>query len=159
MDGIDFGTFLRDKRTRRGLTLSSLAEASGVSQTYITNVENGKRGAPSPEILKKLTEPLGVSYVELMVRAGYVTFDDWRHTKDGSLEDYDDWFYPEMLGFSREEWLNELVKIRSDIHHLLKMGPDEATYNGHRLTPEDKQRILDMLKVLLPQYQEPAKEK
>jgi hypothetical protein len=31
----------------------------------------------------------------------------------------------------------------------------DITYNGHPLTAQDRQRVLDMLKVMFPEYQQP----
>ncbi|WP_064202822.1 helix-turn-helix domain-containing protein [Brevibacillus brevis] len=67
----EFGKYLKALRKSKNITVKSLAELSGVSQSYLTNVENNKRGIPSPDILKKLEGPLGVPYKELMVKAGH----------------------------------------------------------------------------------------
>lgn len=71
MEAKEFGLYLRELRKAREFTLKQLADESHVSQSYITNVENNKRGIPSPDVLKKLADPLGVSYEELMIKAGY----------------------------------------------------------------------------------------
>ncbi|SDC05736.1 helix-turn-helix domain-containing protein [Shouchella lonarensis] len=67
----DFGQYLKKLRKAAGLTVNELAEKVSVSQPYISNIENGKRGAPSLKKLKKFAEPLGVSYQHLMYEAGY----------------------------------------------------------------------------------------
>jgi transcriptional regulator with XRE-family HTH domain len=69
------GQYLRELRGKR--SLREIAELTGLSHTYIADVEKGfRRGTnkplkPSPESLKKLSEALGAPYVELMVLAGY----------------------------------------------------------------------------------------
>jgi SOS-response transcriptional repressor LexA len=68
----DFGEFLLRKRKEMNLTLKDLENLSGVSNAYLSQIENGKRGIPSPEILEKLAYPLEIGYNELMRRAGYV---------------------------------------------------------------------------------------
>ncbi|MCM3573332.1 transcriptional repressor LexA [Mesobacillus subterraneus] len=70
-----FGSYLRSLREDRKFTVRGLATKSGVSAAYLSLVENGKKGIPSPEILKKLYGPLDVTYDELMERAGYITSD------------------------------------------------------------------------------------
>ncbi|MFD1776702.1 helix-turn-helix domain-containing protein [Paenibacillus rhizophilus] len=72
MNNVEFGKYLRDKRKERKLTIRQLDTYSGVSHSYISQVERGNRGVPSPDILQKLSKPLGVDYDELMVRAGYI---------------------------------------------------------------------------------------
>lgn len=71
----DFGDYIRQLRKEQKLTIRQLEEKSGVSNAYLSQIENGKRGLPSPEILKKIHDPLGVSYDELMEKAGYITPD------------------------------------------------------------------------------------
>jgi transcriptional regulator with XRE-family HTH domain len=63
---------LKDIRKKRGFTIREVADRSGVSAAYISQIENGQRGTPSPEILLKLSEGLENSYAELMKLAGYI---------------------------------------------------------------------------------------
>jgi SOS regulatory protein LexA len=68
-----FGAYLKQLRKEKGLTIRDLTKKTGVSNAYISQMETGKRGIPTPEILRKIHEPLGVGYDELMVKAGYIT--------------------------------------------------------------------------------------
>jgi SOS regulatory protein LexA len=68
-----FGAFLKQLRKNKGLTIRQLEKLSGVSNAYLSQIENGKRGMPNPEILKKIHGPLGVGYDDLMERAGYIS--------------------------------------------------------------------------------------
>ncbi|MEW4371798.1 helix-turn-helix domain-containing protein [Paenibacillus kandeliae] len=68
----NFGDFLRNLRKEKKLTVRKLAALSEVSQSYITNVENNKRGTPSPDILKKLATALETDTLTLMKEAGYI---------------------------------------------------------------------------------------
>ncbi|KHL95362.1 hypothetical protein QW71_12910 [Paenibacillus sp. IHB B 3415] len=155
MNHNEFGIFLKKQRTFKSYTVRQLAELADISPSYITNLENGKRDLPSPEVLKKLSEPLDVSFQKLMVIAGHVKYEDW-FTNKVTGEEYDELFVSDMLGFpSREEYLEELLNTRAELTHLL--NHKEPTYNGHMLTQEDRQRVLDMLKALFPEYQQPAK--
>jgi HTH-type transcriptional regulator, competence development regulator len=63
---------LRDLRKLKGYTIRELSDRSGVSAAYISQMENGSRGIPSPEVLMKLSEGLNTSYEELMEIAGYL---------------------------------------------------------------------------------------
>lgn len=73
---IEFGKFLRKLRGRR--SLREIASATGLSHTYIADVENGfRRGTnqpihPSLKTLVKLAEVYGISSLELMALAGYL---------------------------------------------------------------------------------------
>lgn len=72
---IQFEGYLRKLRKDKGLTLEKLADLTGLSRSYLSQLERGERGTdgiPSPEILKQLHEPLGVGYLELMTAAGHL---------------------------------------------------------------------------------------
>lgn len=70
---IEFGAYLKKLRKEKGLSIRRLEEMSGVSNAYLSQLENGKRGLPSPEILKKIHQPLEVGYFGLMEKAGYIS--------------------------------------------------------------------------------------
>ena len=67
-----FGDFLKDLRIRKGLKLREVEESTGVSNSYLSQVETGKRNPPHPDILKKLAKVYEVSVKELMEKAGYL---------------------------------------------------------------------------------------
>lgn len=69
-----FGAYLKRLRLERGLTLRKLDVLSGVSHAYLSQLENGKRGIPTPQTLSKIYLHLGVSYNELMEKAGHMKF-------------------------------------------------------------------------------------
>jgi len=52
-------------RKEKGLTQEKLAELSGLSQQYLSDLENGKRN-PTVVTLYELAQALGVSYLELL---------------------------------------------------------------------------------------------
>lgn len=69
----EFGVYLKKLRENQSLSTHKLAELSGVSQSYISHVESGrKKNVPSTEILKKLAKPLGVSPLDLIEKAGHL---------------------------------------------------------------------------------------
>jgi Predicted transcriptional regulators len=76
MDALEFGLYLRSLRKAKKMTIRQLELYSGVSNAYLSHIENGKRGIPNPDILKKLSPHLGVGYKELMEIAGYLDVDD-----------------------------------------------------------------------------------
>jgi transcriptional regulator with XRE-family HTH domain len=71
----EFGDFLKRLRIKRGLSLRELARRSEVSQSYLSLVERGKRGVPTPEQLLKIAPHLNVDYLELMRAAEYIKDD------------------------------------------------------------------------------------
>lgn len=71
----EFGRYLRELRESRGLSTRQVKLQSGVSNAYISLLENGERGIPSPEILEKLARVYRVPYDKLMKLAGYIKSD------------------------------------------------------------------------------------
>ena len=68
----DIGEYLRSLRERQKLSLREAAARTGVSVSYITQIENGKRKAPGPEVLKKLAPAYNVPVRDLLRAAGYL---------------------------------------------------------------------------------------
>ncbi|WP_128893732.1 helix-turn-helix domain-containing protein [Longirhabdus pacifica] len=69
---MNFYEKLKDIRKLKGYTIREVSDRSGVSSAYISQLENGNRSIPSPDILKKLSDGLNISYSELMNVAGYI---------------------------------------------------------------------------------------
>lgn len=82
MRDYSLGVKLRERRKQEGLTLTELAELTGVDTSYLGRIETGKR-FPSAHILRKLAVPLEYSEPELLKMAGYLSPDkiDERITK------------------------------------------------------------------------------
>ncbi|HFA49475.1 MAG TPA: XRE family transcriptional regulator [Bacteroidetes bacterium] len=67
----NYGEYLRSIRQQRGLTLREVEAQAGVSNAYLSQLENGKVKQPSPSNLYKLAELYNVTYEDLMERVGY----------------------------------------------------------------------------------------
>ncbi|WP_329134914.1 helix-turn-helix domain-containing protein [Streptomyces sp. NBC_01476] len=63
------GEFLREQRRGAQLSLRQLADAAGVSNPYLSQIERGLR-KPSAEILQQLAKALRISAETLYVQAG-----------------------------------------------------------------------------------------
>jgi len=61
MLGTGFGRFLREKRQSRHITLSELAENSGISTGYYSDIEYGRRNPPNRDILDRMIAALNLS--------------------------------------------------------------------------------------------------
>ena len=59
-----FGSFLREKRMARGLTLRGMAAKLDLSPVYLSNIENDRRPAPTRAYLERLEQELHLSKVE-----------------------------------------------------------------------------------------------
>ncbi|AJC56754.1 MULTISPECIES: helix-turn-helix transcriptional regulator [Streptomyces] len=76
----NLGEFLREQRRTAQLSLRQLADAAGVSNPYLSQIERGLR-KPSAEILQQLAKALRISAETLYVQAGIL---DERRSPDGA---------------------------------------------------------------------------
>lgn len=87
----NFGQFIKSKREEHGLTLSEVAEKSGISHSHLSRVESGDRNPPKAPVLKKLARSLGITYPEIMIAAGYLNKEDYElidmYQEEEKLED------------------------------------------------------------------------
>jgi transcriptional regulator with XRE-family HTH domain len=68
------GEYLREQRRNAQLSLRQLADAAGVSNPYLSQIERGLR-KPSAEILQQLAKALRISAETLYVQAGILDDD------------------------------------------------------------------------------------
>ena len=69
------GDYLREQRTEAKLSLRQLAEATGISNPYLSQIERGLR-RPSAEVLQSIAKALQISAETLFVQAGILSPDD-----------------------------------------------------------------------------------
>ena len=69
------GEYLREQRVSAQLSLRQLAEQTGVSNPYLSQIERGLR-RPSAEVLQQLAKALRISAEQLYVHAGFLEFRD-----------------------------------------------------------------------------------
>lgn len=67
-----FGEYLKQLRLKRELTLKKLANLAGLSPSYLSRIERGKRNIPNARFLNKLAPHLNLSPQEIMIAAGYL---------------------------------------------------------------------------------------
>ena len=71
----DLGAYLREQRTGAKLSLRQLAEQTGVSNPYLSQIERGLR-KPSADVLQQIAKALRISAEQLYVRAGLLSPDE-----------------------------------------------------------------------------------
>ena len=69
------GDYLKEQRTAAQLSLRQLAEQTGVSNPYLSQIERGLR-RPSAEVLQQIAKALRISAEQLYLRAGIVSPDE-----------------------------------------------------------------------------------
>lgn len=68
----ELGTYIKEKRTEKGLSIRRLAELANISHTEVKRIEDGLRKQTSPQVLRSIASALGIPYEELMTAAGYI---------------------------------------------------------------------------------------
>lgn len=124
MENNQFGQLLKKLREEKGFSITTLSKRSGVSQPYISQLENGKRN-PSPEILKKLAPSFEMNLLAFRIATGLTTLE-----KEN-----------ERLG-RKYELLKSI-----DLLALLESN-SPITYKGNEISNTDRKRITDILEAL-----------
>jgi hypothetical protein len=81
---VDFRDYLKEKCRERGISLHRLALLCDLNQIYFYQAVNKNKENPPPWVLRRAAPHLGVSYVELMIAAGYLSDDDLREWCSGA---------------------------------------------------------------------------
>lgn len=123
----ELGRFIRSKRKGKSTTLVQLAEKTGLSQPYLSQIENGKRDIPKPDIINKIASALDIDSYEMMVKAGYI--------KTG--------YKPEFEHLIQEE--KKLIEEKDILFQL--MNNERVYLDGKLLNDSDRQKILEYLKL------------
>lgn len=55
-----FGIKLREYRQKKGLTLAVMSRRLGVTEAYISQLENGRKGQPSPVLVDQICAVFGL---------------------------------------------------------------------------------------------------
>ncbi|MGW4271404.1 helix-turn-helix domain-containing protein [Streptomyces seoulensis] len=81
----NLGEYLREQRRNAQLSLRQLADAAGVSNPYLSQIERGLR-KPSAEVLQQVAKALRISAETLYVRAGILDAerDGDEHRREGA---------------------------------------------------------------------------
>lgn len=112
MKAEEFGFYIRELRTHRNLSIRQLEMYSGVSNSYLSQLENGKKNIPSPDILKKLSGPLKTPYSDLMIAAGHIDNDNSDEENfQNAISDPDLKRWHTELVYSDEDDLRKLRKM------------------------------------------------
>jgi transcriptional regulator with XRE-family HTH domain len=113
------GITVRRLRSDREFTLQALADESGVSKSYLGDIEKGRKN-PTTDVIEAIAEALGVPARELLYHA--------------ALDEDDPFFEPEQL--SLEDVAEEDVETR------------ELTRLARRIRPTDRRFLLDLARRL-----------
>jgi len=103
---------LHQARKDAGLTLDQLAEASGLSKTYLWELEHDEEGVkkPSADTLMKLVTPLQTTIADLL-GLETVQVNDQKVEVSKSLKDFCDWMKKTDRELSEDE-VRDLATMR-----------------------------------------------
>lgn len=62
---LNFGEYIKSKRLEKGISLRELASKIGISPSYMSDIEKGRRNAPNKEKVDKIAEVLFYSEEEI----------------------------------------------------------------------------------------------
>ena len=68
---IELGSYLKQAREHASLTLREVENQAGISNSYLSQIENNKIKNPSPKLLFSLAELYRIGYDFLLELAGY----------------------------------------------------------------------------------------
>jgi Predicted transcriptional regulators len=101
------GQRLREKRREKNMTLKQLAEATGLTVTYLSDVERD-RTQPSLKTLGRVAEGFGVSTTDLMVGVDLLGGETDEALPPGLRELRDDPAWRDQLN---DDWIRTLVRL------------------------------------------------
>lgn len=129
---MDLSQKIKQRRQEKGISLSKLAEISGISKAYLSQLENDVSKQPSAEILLKIASALSTTIADLLDKPVRVHAKDFGEMPDGLRELIDE--QGETLDI-REEDVKMLMSIR---------------YRGNQPeTPEDWEHILRTIRIVM----------
>lgn len=100
---MNIGEFIKKRRKENKLTLRELGEITGLSHSYLSQIESGTRNA-SPEVLEKISKALDINYTELMEFGGFL------HKKENTKETFEDIFSNYEVGKNLIEVIDSFNK-------------------------------------------------
>ena len=128
----NLGEYLREQRRNAQLSLRQLADAAGVSNPYLSQIERGLR-KPSADILQQLAKALRISAETLYVQAGILDerSPEAAGTRSVILAD------PSLSERQKQVLLQIYESFRKE--NGLDADPDTDRAADHPHTPQDPQ--------------------
>lgn len=133
------GTFIRQLRVEKNMSIRQLAKYAGVSPAYISQIENNYRKNPTQHILRSLANGLGVNYNEFISQINELA-------KSGVGEEKFLYDQPNENQFDIEH--KQLTRSNFDLYDILS---NEKTlyYKGELVDDTNREKIKVMIRTLL----------
>ncbi len=104
---------LKELRESKGLSLRQVEKKVKISNAYLSQLENGKIGEPSPHILHKLAKVYETSYNDLMKLAGYIKTQEGEKVRENIISDVAFSTIQDLTQDEREDVLKFIQFLRS----------------------------------------------
>lgn len=113
------GVFLREIRSRERLTLRHVAEQADIPHSYLSALEDGKKGIPTLNNLKRITDVYRVRLDEALFRMGFL-----KKRRSSGNTNISDKF--ERLSPQRKKYVKKLLKhlapgMKTDLNTICKL--------------------------------------
>ena len=85
---MDFKDYLKRRCQERRISLHRLALLCDLNQIYFYQSINKNKENPPPWVLRRAAPHLGVSYIDLLIAAGYLTpvdLDEWSDDRNPAI--------------------------------------------------------------------------
>ncbi|MEF3330612.1 helix-turn-helix transcriptional regulator [Oceanobacillus oncorhynchi] len=128
----DFGEFLKAKRNKKGYTINQLSMYTGISAAQLSRIENGKRGVPKVENIRKLSDALSVPFGDMLNAAGYSRKEGVHTNEQNHLTEKDE-----------KDIAKRMAEIRKDLEE--GTGKDGLNFMGEPMSEDAKESLLEAL--------------
>ncbi|MDE5414586.1 helix-turn-helix domain-containing protein [Alkalihalobacterium chitinilyticum] len=131
------GETVKKYRIRKGLTLSDLAERSGIEKSYLISIEEKIYLNPSLQYFEKISPILGIPVDDLLMECSQETFDPiWNDVVNEALQS----------GLTTEEYINFLESTKKQSsnteNNKLPILYQLKTFCGKSTHAEDESHII-----------------
>lgn len=145
------GELIRTERKLKGLSISKLAELTGVSQPYLSQIENGKRN-PSYEIIHKIKKALDIDFHLFAWASGLYTdveYKEYLEQKEFfdsmTPEEEEEYFNQQNKDFMFYDKVNKFRKRKYvQIEDFLNNQIEGFYISGHKLTNDEIKMLIHL---------------
>jgi transcriptional regulator with XRE-family HTH domain len=132
----EFGDFIKDLRDRAGKGVRAAAKDIGISPSYLTRLEAGDYDPPKGHVIHRIAQVYGVPITALMDKA---------KSRQHDVIASDEATAPVVQAFYRAAH-----DQTPEVQELMLQG----AINALRLSPEDRERLMNQLRAILAQGKE-----
>jgi len=138
--GTSLGIWMRATRLDQGLSQRELASRSGLSRSYVCDIERGRGAHPSVDTLDKLATALGFARIDLLKASGVL--DQTNDQRETDEEHRMLSVYRDLSDEGRVSVMRFARFLHADEHHWIQpnllAGEDEGHGGAQRLSGPDR---------------------